>query len=129
MQYNKILRNYPMSKYREQALFALGEYYFQLSGFEKSGEAFREFLDQYPDSEGKIHVLAYLLSIAREDHDVLLTEELEKQVVSLENVSLVFRDSKEFVYKSPLYKNHKAVVHIDKIEFYVEGEFFAKVSY
>ena len=129
MQYSKLLRNYPKSKYRDQALFATGEYYFQNFSFKQATEAFQTFIDEYPDSDERLYALAYLLNIAKKDSNELFTQSLEKQIIDLQQVSLVFRDSKEIAYKSPLFQNYKTVIHIDNIEFYVEGELFAKVSY
>ncbi|MCK5083633.1 MAG: outer membrane protein assembly factor BamD [Candidatus Omnitrophica bacterium] len=129
MHYNKLLRNYPASKYREQALFAIGEYYFRVSGFQDAATAFKTFLDEYPDSKERLYALAYLLSIAQRDQNVLFVQGLEKQIIDLQQVSFVFRETKEIAYRSPLDQSYKAVIHIDKIEFYVEGELFAKVSY
>ena len=129
MHYNKLLRNYPTSKYREQALFATGEYYFRISSSQQAAAAFRTFLSEYPDSEERLYALAYLLCIAQRDKNTLSVEGLEKQIIDLQRVSFVFRESKEISYRSPLYQNYKAVIRIDKIEFYVEGELFAKVSY
>ena len=129
MYYNKLLRDYPASKYREQALFATGEYYFRVSGFQEAATAFRTFLDEYPDSKQRLYALACLLSIAQRDQDALSIQGLEKQIIDLQQVSFVFRETKEITYRSPLYQNYKAVICIDKIEFYVEGELFAKVSY
>jgi len=129
MQYSKLLRNYPMSKYRDRALFATGEYYFQNFGLKQAAKAFQTFIDEYPDSEERLYALAYLLNIAKKDSNESVAQSLEKRIIDLQQVSFVFRDSKEIAYTSPLFQNHKAVIHIDKIEFYVEGELFAKVSY
>ena len=129
MYYSKLLRNYPMSKYRDKALFATGEYYFKISGFQQASEAFQTFVDEFPNSEERLYALAYLLSIANKAEDELFAQGLERQIINLQQVSFVFRESKEIVYRSPLYQNYKAIIHIDKIELYVEGELFAKVSY
>lgn len=129
MHYNKLLRNYPASKYRGQALFATGEYYFQLSGFKQAAAAFQALVDEYPDSDERLYALAYLLSIANKDNNKSLAQGLEKQIIDLQQVSFVFRETKEIVYRSPMHQNYKAIIYIDKIEFYVEGKLFAKVSY
>ena len=118
-----------MSKYRDKALFATGEYYFKISGFQQASEAFQTFVDEFPNSEERLYALAYLLSIANKAEDELFAQGLERQIIDLQQVSFVFRESKEIVYRSPLYQNYKAIIHIDKIELYVEGELFAKVSY
>ena len=129
MQYNDLLRNYPMSKYREQALFALGEYYFQMPNLRKAREYFDTYLKEFPDSKERLYALAYLLNIAGQNKNDTVIQELEKQIINLQQVSLIFRDSKEISYRSPLYRKYNTVIHINNIEFYVEGELFAKVSY
>jgi len=129
MHYNKLLRNDPTSKYRDRALFAIGEYYFQISGFKEAAIAFQSFIDEYPESSERLYALAYLLNIANKDNDKLSSGNLERQIIDLQQVSFVFRESKKISYKSPLYQNYKTIIHIDKIEFFVEGELFAKVSY
>lgn len=129
MHYNKLLRGFPSSKYRERALFAVGEYYFKNSNLQEAAKTFQVFLDEYPDSEGRLYVLACLLNITQKGKADLSVEDLEKQIIDLQQVGLIFRESKEVSYRSPLYQNYKVITHIDKIEFYLEGEFFAKVSF
>jgi len=129
MHYNKIIRNFPNSKYRNKALFATGEYYFHNSGMKQATQAFQLFIDENPDAKERLYALAYLLNIANQGGDEAFVQGLEKQIIDLQQVSFVFRSEKEIAYRSPLYQNHKAVIHIDKIEFYVEGKLFAKVSY
>lgn len=129
MQYNELLRKFPESKYRQLALFATGEYYFRMSGFKQAAAAFETLLKEYPDSQENLYALACLLSMAHQDKNVLSVEDIEKQIIDLQQVSFVFRESKEIAYQSPLYRNYKAIIHIDKIEVYVEGKLLAKVSY
>jgi len=129
MQYNNLLRNYPESKYRERALFATGEYYYRESDLKQAETMFKTLLSEHPDSKEHLYTLAYLLSIADKNNDRPFVEDLEKQIINLQQVSFIFRESKEIAYRSPLYQNYKAVIHIDKIEFFVEGKLFAKVSY
>ena len=129
MHYNELLRSYPASRYRGQAVFAIGEYYFKISSLQEAAIVFRTFINEYPDSKEKLYALAYLLSIAQKNQDTPSVQGLEKQIIDLQQVSFVFRETKEITYRSPLYQNYKAVIHIDKIEFYVEGKLFAKVSY
>ena len=127
MQYNNLLRSYPMSQYRDQALFATGEYYYQIGNLQGAETAFKTFLDENPDSEERLYALAYLLSIAVKN--ALPVADLERSIINLQQVSLVFRETKEIAYRSPLYQDYKTVIHINKIEFYVEGKLFAKVSF
>lgn len=129
MQFNNLLRNFPDSKYRQRALFATGEYYFELFGFDEAVQAFETYIAENPDSQEKLYALAYLLNIAKQNNNESITQELEKKIVNLQKVSFVFREQKEIAYLSPLNKNYKAVIHIDNIECFVEGELLAQVSF
>jgi len=129
MHYNQLLRNYPTSKYRGEALFATGEYYFRSAGLQEAATAFEAFLEEYPDSEEKLYALVYLLNMAHKNKNEPSIQALEKQIIDLRQVSFVFRETKEITYWSPLHQEYRVVIHIDKIEFYVEGELLAKVSY
>jgi len=129
MHYSKILRDFPESKYRAEAMFATGEYYYQNSDFKKAAEAFLAFIEENPQSEDRLYALAYLLSLAVKGGEDLSIDDLEKQIINQQQVSLVFRNVKENTFQSPLGHEYKAVIHIDKIEFYLEGELFAKVAF
>ena len=129
MQYQTILRDYPASPFAEQALFGKGEYCFMIANYPQAEEAFQAFLQRYPKSSGRIFALAHLLSIARAQNNSAAAEKLEKEIITQKQVSLVFRDRKEYKYLSPLNQTYKAAIHIDKIEIYVGGELFAKISY
>lgn len=129
MNYRAILRGYPRSKFRESALFAEGEYYFMIPSYEEADEAFQNFLKLYPQSKAKLFALAHRLRIAQETNDLELAEEIKRQIINFKQVSLVFRDRQEYLYRSPLERRYRAVIRIDKIEFYAEGDLFAEISY
>jgi tetratricopeptide (TPR) repeat protein len=129
MHYNKLVRDFPSSPYREQALFAVGEYYARVSNLQEAAAAFTVLLRDYPDTRQRLYALAYLLTIALKDEDEASVQTLEKQIIDLYKVSLIFRESKEITFLSPMRQRYKAVIQINKIEFYLEGKLFAKVSY
>lgn len=129
MRYRNILMQYPKSRYREQALFAQGEYFYLLPQDTEARKAFERFIEEYPDAEAKLFALAYLLKIAEREGQQEMYDAYATDIVTLKQVSLVFRDFKEYEYLSPMNREHKAVFHIDTIEFIVEGELFAKISY
>ncbi|MBN1870457.1 MAG: outer membrane protein assembly factor BamD [Candidatus Omnitrophica bacterium] len=129
MHFNELQRDYPTSGYREKALFAVGEYYFLISGFQDAEKTFRSFLDEYPNSKQRLYALAYLFNMAQRNNKGDVARELEKQIVDVHRVSFVFRETKEIAYRSPLRQNYRTDIYIDHIEFYVEGKLFAKVSY
>lgn len=129
MHFRSLLVNYPESKYRENSLFATGEYYFLIGDYSDAGKAFISFIDDYPDSKGRQFALAYLLKIAQIREEESLVKSLEEKIVTLRQLTLLFSDFKEYKYRSPLRKNYRVIYYIDKVEFYVDKELFAKISY
>ncbi|MFC1804732.1 tol-pal system YbgF family protein [Candidatus Omnitrophota bacterium] len=129
IRFDSLLRRFPDSRYAQDALFANGEYYFQIGDYRDAVRIFKKLAQKYPDSKSKPFDLAYRLRIAREEDDQELVQDLEKEIVAFERLSLFFRESKEHQYRSPLNRKHKVIYFIDKVEFYVDGELFEKVSY
>jgi outer membrane protein assembly factor BamD (BamD/ComL family) len=128
MYYRQILDDFPASKYSEQALFGTGEYYFLTLNFRESASSFIKFIGDYPQSKAKPFALMYLLKIA-EKEERLLMDDFKKDIMGLKQSIFLFKDYKEHKYRSPLLRELKAVYYIDKVEFYVQGELFAKISY
>lgn len=129
MYFRSFLANYPDSRYARDALFATGEYYFLISDYADSAQSFTRYLDDYPDSPCVSFALAYLLKIAEKRGEEALAGDLEKKIATLRQMSFLFREFKEYKYRSSLYRKHKAVYYIDRAEFYIDGELFAKISY
>ena len=129
MYFNSLLVNFPESKYNESALFATGEYYFMAADYYDALGAFNKFTANYPDSKNKVFALAYLLKIAEKEGQDALKKSLENKIVTLNQVSLLFRNFKEYKYKSPLCRKHKVIYYVDRVEFYIDGELFAKIPY
>ena len=129
MSYRALLKEFPDTKYRDNALFAQGEYYFHLPDFKKAGQFFDLLLKDYPDLEGRLFALAYRLRIAQENKETSKEEETKKEIIAFKRNSFVFEESKDYTYVSPLFTNHKVLFFIDRIEFYVEEKLFAKMDY
>lgn len=129
MNYSAILRDYPGSKYAETALFAVGEYDYIYGNYSDAVTVLLEFVSQYPDSKAKVFALAYLYSIAERQQEETVLENLKNEIVGLQRLSLLFKNSKQFKFRSPLLRNHKVVYYIDKVDFFVEGELFAEIKY
>ena len=129
MHFHSFLENYPESKYREKALFAIGEYYFLIADYSDAVSAFVSFISDYPDSKARQFALGYLLKIAQIRGDESTVKSLEEKIVTLRQLTLLFSDFKEYKYRSPLLKEHRVIYYIDKVEFYVDKELFAKISY
>ena len=78
MQYRSLLRNYPNSRFKKEALFAKGEYYFLISRYKEAALAFQEYIKDYPDSKGAVFALLYLFKIAEIKKDALVAENIKK---------------------------------------------------
>ena len=129
MQFRGIVVQYPDSPYREEAFFATGEYFAKLANYKEAQIYFEQFLKEYPSSKYKIFALAYLYKIAETSDDAPAMEKLKNDIVTFHQVGLIFRDSKVFKQKSPLHRMHRAVIQIDKITIYCEGEILAEIPY
>lgn len=115
--------------YRQEALFAVGEYYFLKSDYTDAVSAFTDYLREFPDSSGKPFALAYLLKIEERAGRESLVQDLTKKIVTLRRMILVFKDFKEYEFKSGLNRQHKVIYYIDKVEFYINGQLFARIPY
>jgi outer membrane protein assembly factor BamD (BamD/ComL family) len=129
MHYRALAEQYPESKLKPQALFAQGEYYFLSPNIPEAASFFNKFAGLNPAAEGKLFALAYLLKIARLEGNKSLEKDLQKTILTLHPVGLVFSEFKEYEYRSPLNRRHKAVFYIDKVLFYVQGEMFVQISF
>ena len=126
--YNSILR-LPHSKYHKTALFAKAEY-FLLSGDTRSSRAAWDvFLEQYPDIPETLFALVNCYHIARKDNDLAQVEIVKQQIVQSQQISLIFRKSKDFNFTSPFLRHYRAVYSIDKIEFMIDGIPFETILY
>lgn len=129
MYFRRFLRAYPKSRFSERALFAIGEYYFQIADYYDAARIFMRFINNYPQSKARPFALAYLLTLANITGKEELTKDLEKEIISSQQITFLFREFKEYEYSSPLSKRHKAVYFIDKVEFYIDEELFTQVLY
>ncbi|MCP4653741.1 MAG: outer membrane protein assembly factor BamD [Candidatus Omnitrophica bacterium] len=124
-----LLVSFPDSRFYKGALFAVGEYYFFTANYFDAENAFSEFVDKFDEAEEKLFALAYLLEIHRKRKNENIVTELEKEIITYTQVSLLFREFKECEFASPLLRKHKAIYFIDKVEFYVDGELLTTVFY
>ena len=129
MNFHWIRINHPESEYFKDALFATGEYYFSVGDYRNADECFNQFIDQFSKDRARIFASVYLLEIAKKETDVALIKSLTKEIFTSEQLSLLFRDYKEYYYISPLSKIYKATYFIDKVEFHIDGKLFTQVSY
>jgi TolA-binding protein len=126
---HSLVRTYPESKYLQNSLFAIGEYHFENNNFADAADVFSQILEKFPDSRSTVFAMGYLLKIAQEREAEGLAENLGKAIATFHKLSLVFRNSKVFTYRSAFRNKYKVEYYIDKVEFYKDGELFAQVSY
>jgi len=129
MYFKSILENNRQSKYRQEALFATAEYYFLTSNYIDASSALENFLQDYPDSRMRPFALFYLLKISQVWEKDNLTKTIENQIKNLKRVVLVFKESEEFNFKSPLGIDHKIIYYIDRLEFYLNDKPQAQILY
>jgi len=124
-----ISREPSRSKYREQALFAIGEYYFGISDYHDAFSYLKKLLQDYPESKTKLIALFYLFKIAQIRQNDALAEQVAEKIINLKQVILIFSDVKEYKYTSLSGTKYKIAYYIDKIEFYINGKLSTQISY
>ncbi len=129
LQLTLLLEEHPESRFAEPVLFGIGEYNFKVNNPGDARKAFEEFLKKYPSSPARPFAYAYLISLARKNSNLAVSQELEKELVSSQQLSLIFRDRKEKRYRSVASKKYRALLYINKAQFYADGALLVEVSY
>ncbi len=127
--FQSLLRYSPSSSYYDKALFACGEYYFLSNNYPDAEKMFNDFIINYPQSKAFPFAAAYLIKINLNMQANGMVLDFKKKIVEFKQLSLVFREFKEFTYKSALGLKYKAVYFIDRVEFYINGELFETVNF
>ncbi len=129
MHFHSLLKFSSTSKFYKDALFATGEYYFSLNDYYDAEEAFIGYIENSPDSKALPFVLVYLLKIRQRLKDDEIVYDLKKKIIEFKQLSLLFSESKENNYLSPLGTRYKAQYFIERVDFYRDGELFEKIYY
>jgi len=129
MQYRHILHQFPKSRFYQEAVWCEAEYLYLSGDIAGSRKAFGDFLAHNPSGDAGLFALSYLWKIAREQKNSRDEGDVIRQIVQLQPVRLVFRNSQVRDHASPLGRQHKAVLQIDKISFYVQGILFAEIPF
>jgi hypothetical protein len=129
MYYRSLLTPGASPAYREKALFAQGEYFYMNRVFADARQSFEQYLGLPLTIDQQLLALAYLLKLAQLEQNTQRANDIEQKIISLKQQSFIFSNQKEFVVMSPLYRQHKIIYAIDKVEVYVEGKLFATVHY
>lgn len=129
LQLHKLVNSHPQSRFLENALFSIGEYYFWNNNYYDARETFNRFINDYPQSQAKAFALQYLLKISRLRQQHTLTKELEEKIKTMRRNTFLFRDYKDYKYLSSFAKHYRAKFFIDKIKFYVDEKLFMEIRY
>ena len=127
MRYRSLLRDFPKSRFQKDALFAVGEYYFLIADKREVKNIFQKFIQNYPEDKRRLYAQMYLLKMAELEKDEDTRRELTAEIIKSKHVSLVFKEFKEYQYRSPLNRMHRVVYYIDRIEFFTEGELCVRI--
>lgn len=130
--FRSVVRDYPQSKYAQEALFALGEYYYFIKSYGEADKTFNEYISKYSDSRGAIFARVYLWKIIEHSDKVpeRKKEALDKLTAYFfsKPLFLLFSEYKELSYLSP-FENKLIIRHyVDKIEVYRNGQIFAQFT-
>lgn len=129
MYFKDIIERYPDSPYTEAAVFACGEYYYRIADYDDALRMFGQLEAASANPKETLFVLMYLFKIAEAKKEWSFLERLKKDIITFKRLSFLFRNFKEYKYRSPLFGQYRAVYYIDKVEFYIDGELFAQISY
>jgi len=129
MHFLSVLKDNPGSRHRQEALFATGEYYFLTSDYGDAFSALKEFLQEYPYSKMRPFALLDLFKIAQTWQNGQLAQDIQEQIISSKRIILLFKDTQEYKFKSPLGMNYKLKYYIDRLEFYLDGKLQTQIYY
>jgi outer membrane protein assembly factor BamD (BamD/ComL family) len=129
MHFLTVLKENPNSKHREEALFATAEYFFLISDYSDAFSELKEFIEDYPNSKIRTFALLYLLKISQIWREDQLARDIEKQIINSKRVVLLFKNTQEYKFKSPLGINYKLIYYIDRLEFYWDGKLQTQIYY
>lgn len=123
------IRNNPQSEKLQEALFATAEYLFLVHDYNDAFSALMEFIGDYPLSKMRSSALFYMLKITQSWGKEDLAKTIEKQIINLKRTVLLFKETEEYKFKSPLGLDHKLIYYIDKLEFYSDGKLQSQIFY
>lgn len=129
MYFSMLVRDFPDSKFVNDALFSTGEYYFAMRNYMDAKRAFQQFINGSEQPKAKLFAFVYLMKIAEHSGNRGLVAEYGKEIVTFKQLSFLFRESKEITYVSALSKKYKAVYFIDKVDAYIDEKPFAQILF
>lgn len=132
LSFRSLVQEYPKSKYAQDALFAVGEYFYQVKSYYDVNKIFNEYINKYASSPGAIFAKAYLYKIIEYSDKV---EERRKETadkLTLDFFSqipfLLMPENKERSYLSAFNNKFTLNYQPDKIEIYQNGKIFIEIT-
>jgi len=129
MYFKSFVKANPRSSRVQGALFSVAEYSFWKNNYYEAKKYLIYYIKKYPNAQERIFAIAYLLKLAEELGEKSVIEMLQKEVLSKRQMVFLFKNSKEYTYRSLSRKKHKVIYYIDRVEFYIDGKLLTKVSY
>ncbi len=110
-------------------MFARGEYFFNQENYNKAILSFEKFLIHYKKPKEQLFALAFLYKLSLIKENKQLSTKLKKRIVTHKQIGLVFKKDITIKLTTPMNQNLKAIINIDKIEFYKNEELFIQLNY
>ncbi len=128
MAFRGVLDDCPSSPHCLAAAFAQGEYYFLQNNLSLASDEFKDFYAKYPQHQEALIALIYLIKIAQLQQHPDDMKEYRSKAASFRQLIFIFNDKKYFKFLSGFQRKHQLVYYINKVELYVNGQLFTKVS-
>lgn len=132
LEFRAIIRDFPESKYAQESMFAMGEYFYTQGAYHEAIKNFAEYIRNYPDADGAIFAKAYLLKIMQSIEKP--TEEERRVIDNIKTdffskaLLLLFSEYKEASYKSVFQTVFTVRYYVDITEVYRNGKIFIKIT-
>lgn len=130
--FRSIIRDFPESKYAQEAKFALGEYFYRQKAYFEAIQNFTEYIKKYPDTTAAIFAKAYLIKIMESMEKPSQKEKELIDKIKMDFFSkplfLLFSEHREVSYKSALANDFTIRYYIEDIEVYINDKPFIKIT-
>ena len=126
--FNLLLAQEDDSAYRDKALFACGEYYYELPSYQDAWRMFTAYVNEFPAGREMPFALAYLFRLANEHARAGDLSDLRRQVIgdiqsrAEANELRDFKEFKELRLRSPMNREYRARYYVDRIEIIRQDE-------
>ncbi len=112
---------------RSKILFSLGEYYYKTNDMYDTKRVFEDFIVKNPGGITAILARVYLYKIAISSKSTERSAKLKKEIFQ-EQFILLFDKFKTLAYNSVFGSKYEVHYFVDRIEVYLNGEIFERIS-